>query len=156
MDIQKERMYLRWSKGFSQLEGVDFNKIFSLVVNHCFIRILLSIVTQFDLELEQLDLLKNSGHESKHVTTPLGQHDKLSIKHDPSTNEERDRMTSVPFANDVRSIMYGVPKCHPSLKTPIYHENSKHFDVKLHFIRNVIETKEILVEKVATEDNHIN
>ncbi|RDX64244.1 hypothetical protein CR513_57222, partial [Mucuna pruriens] len=47
-------------------------------------------------------------HESKHVTTPLRQHDKLSIKHDPSTNEERDRMTPVPFASGVCSIMYGV------------------------------------------------
>ncbi|RDX64246.1 hypothetical protein CR513_57224, partial [Mucuna pruriens] len=54
---QKARFKVRFvAKGFSQLEGVDFNEIFSLVVNHYFIRILLSIVTQFDLELEQLDV----------------------------------------------------------------------------------------------------
>ena len=31
---------------------------------------------------------------------------------------------------------------------------SKHIDVRLHFIQDVIETKEILVEKIPTEENH--
>lgn len=44
------------AKGFTQVEGVDFHEIFSPVVKHCSIRILLSIVTQFDLNLEQLDV----------------------------------------------------------------------------------------------------
>ncbi|RDX98604.1 Copia protein, partial [Mucuna pruriens] len=47
-------------------------------------------------------------------------------------------------------------KCNPSLKNQIYHEKSKHIDVKLHFIQDVIETKEIFVEKVATEDKLAN
>ena len=43
-------------KGFSQKEGIDFNEIFSPVVHHTSIRVLLAFVALFDLELEQLDV----------------------------------------------------------------------------------------------------
>jgi len=39
-------------RGLSQVEGADFKEIFSPVVKYCSIRILLAIVTRFDLELE--------------------------------------------------------------------------------------------------------
>ncbi|KAL3641556.1 hypothetical protein CASFOL_012371 [Castilleja foliolosa] len=38
-------------------------------------------------------------------------------------------------------------------KNPMFHERSKHIDVRLHFIRDVIERKEVHMEKVGTEDN---
>jgi hypothetical protein len=34
-----------------------------------------------------------------------------------------------------------------------YHEKTKHIDVRLHFIREMIEDKEIQVLKVGTENN---
>lgn len=37
------------------MKGVDYNDIFSLVVKHCSIRILMSIVNQYNLVLEQLN-----------------------------------------------------------------------------------------------------
>jgi hypothetical protein len=43
-------------KGFNQKEGIDFNEIFSPVVRHTSIRVLLAFVALFDLELEQLDV----------------------------------------------------------------------------------------------------
>lgn len=44
-------------KEYSQIEGIDYNEIFSLIVKHIFIRLLLmAIVTQGDIELEQLDV----------------------------------------------------------------------------------------------------
>ncbi|MDV3193945.1 MAG: reverse transcriptase domain-containing protein, partial [Sweet potato little leaf phytoplasma] len=43
------------TKGFSQVEGVDYTEVFSPVVRHTSIRILLSIVVQLNLELEQMD-----------------------------------------------------------------------------------------------------
>jgi len=33
----------------------------------------------------------------------------------------------------------------------IYHERTKHIDVKLHFIRDVMEYEKVKVEKVSTE-----
>lgn len=42
--------------GFTQEEGVDFNEIFSSVVKHTSIRILLALVAYHDWELEQLDV----------------------------------------------------------------------------------------------------
>ena len=41
------------AKGFSQREGLDFNKIFSPIVKHCSIRLILILVAKFNLELEQ-------------------------------------------------------------------------------------------------------
>lgn len=49
----KARLVVR---GFTKREGIDFNEIFSPVVKHCFIRLLLSIVAQNDLILQQLDV----------------------------------------------------------------------------------------------------
>ena len=43
------------AKGYAQKEGIN-NKIFSPVVKRTSIRILLTIVVQFDLELEQMDV----------------------------------------------------------------------------------------------------
>lgn len=44
------------AKGYSQKEGVDYQEIFSPVVKHVSIRMVLSMVVDGDLELEQLDV----------------------------------------------------------------------------------------------------
>lgn len=44
------------AKGYSQIEGIDYNEVFSPVVKHVTIRLLLSMVVHYDLELEQLDV----------------------------------------------------------------------------------------------------
>ena len=43
-------------KGLNQKEGIEYNEIFSPVVKHSSIRVLLALVAQFDLELQQLDV----------------------------------------------------------------------------------------------------
>ena len=39
------------AKGYAQKEGIDYNEVFYLVVKNSYIRILLALVAQFDLEL---------------------------------------------------------------------------------------------------------
>lgn len=64
------------AKGYAQFEEVDFNEIYSPVVKHCSIRLLLTLVAQFDLELEQLDVkttfLNGDLEETIYMDQPKG------------------------------------------------------------------------------------
>ena len=54
------------AKGYSQIQGFDYHEIFSPVVKHSSIRLILAIVAIFKLELEQLlktTFLHGSLHE---------------------------------------------------------------------------------------------
>ena len=44
------------AKGYSQVEGVYFSKIFSLVAKLTSIRLLMSLVATFDLEIEKINV----------------------------------------------------------------------------------------------------
>ena len=54
------------AKGFSQIPGVDYNDVFSLVVKHSSIRTFFSIIAMHDLELEQLDVKTGFLHGDIH------------------------------------------------------------------------------------------
>jgi hypothetical protein len=64
------------AKGYTQKEGIDYNEVFSLVVKHSSIRVLLALVAQFDLELVQLDVktvfLHGDLEEDIYMTQPEG------------------------------------------------------------------------------------
>jgi hypothetical protein len=63
-------------KGFEQREGIDFNEVFSHVVRHSSIWVMLAIVALFDLELEQLYVktafLHGELDEEIYMTQPKG------------------------------------------------------------------------------------
>ncbi|KAH9750404.1 hypothetical protein KPL71_013868 [Citrus sinensis] len=64
------------AKGFTQKEGIDFNEVFSPVVKHSSIRVLLAITVFFDLKLDQMDVktafLHGSLEEEILMTQPEG------------------------------------------------------------------------------------
>ncbi|KAL0433194.1 UNVERIFIED_CONTAM: Retrovirus-related Pol polyprotein from transposon TNT 1-94 [Sesamum latifolium] len=64
------------AKGYVQKEGIDYNEVFSPVVKHSSIRILLALVAQLDLELVQLDVktafLHGALEEEIYMTQPEG------------------------------------------------------------------------------------
>ena len=64
------------AKGYAQEEGIDYNEVFSPVVKHSSIRILLALVAQYGLELDQLDVKTTFLHgdldKKIYTTQPLG------------------------------------------------------------------------------------
>lgn len=64
------------AKGFTQKEGVDYDEIFSPVVRHTSIIVLLSLTVAYDLELEQLDVktafLHGDLNETIYMQQPPG------------------------------------------------------------------------------------
>ena len=63
-------------KGYAQREGIDYDEMFSLVVKHPSIRVLLAMVAQYDLIFEQLDVktafLHRELDEGIYMTQPPG------------------------------------------------------------------------------------
>lgn len=68
------------AKGYSQKEGIDYQEIFSLVVKHVSIRLLLNAVVHFDMELQQMDVKTSFFHgyveETIYMDQPEGYVDK--------------------------------------------------------------------------------
>lgn len=64
------------AKGFTQVKGVDYNKIFAPVVKHLSIHLMLSITVSFDLVLEELDFkmyfLNGTHEEDIYMSQPEG------------------------------------------------------------------------------------
>ena len=63
-------------KGCAQREGINYNKVFSLIVKHSSIQILLALVTQYELKLDQLDVkiafLHGDLEEKIYMSQPTG------------------------------------------------------------------------------------
>ena len=53
--------------------------------------------------------------KTKHVSTPLAPHFKLSASQCPKTEEEREYMSKVPYSNAVGSLMYAMVCTRPDI-----------------------------------------
>lgn len=67
----------RWvAKGFSQIEGIDYNELYAAVAHKDTIRVFLSLVNYFDLECDQVDIvaafLNGNLQETIYMDPPEG------------------------------------------------------------------------------------
>ena len=64
------------AKGYAQREGIDYNEVFSPIVKHSSIHILLALVAQYELDLGQLDVktafLHGDLDEEIYMSQPTG------------------------------------------------------------------------------------
>ena len=64
------------AKGYAQKKGIDYNEVFSPIVKHSSIRVLLALVAQLNLELVQLDVktafLHGNVEDEIYMTQPEG------------------------------------------------------------------------------------
>eukprot|EP00253_Pinus_taeda_P009860 PITA_09860 len=126
------------AKGYSQVLGIDFGDIFSLVAKVTSIRLLLSISTAFDFEVEKMDVKTTFLHgdleeeiymkqpegfavngkkelNSKAVKVPIPVGAKLSAEYYRKTQEEEEDTSHVPYASAVSSLMYATVCARPDI-----------------------------------------
>jgi len=64
------------AKGYAQREGIDYIEVFSLILKHSSIRILLALAAQYDYELDQLNvknvILHGDLEEKIYMTQSVG------------------------------------------------------------------------------------
>eukprot|EP00253_Pinus_taeda_P009827 PITA_09827 len=68
------------AKGYSQVPGIDFGDIFSLVSNVTSIRLLLYVVVAFDFEVEQMDVKTTFLHEDREEEIYMKQSEGFTVK----------------------------------------------------------------------------
>ncbi|KAM2303958.1 hypothetical protein ACFXTH_023714 [Malus domestica] len=242
------------AKGYAQKEGIDYNEVFSPVVKHSSIRILLALVVQFNLELAQLDVktaflhgdleeeiymsqpegfkVDGKGIGSRYMHNPgkgywqavkwilryilgtvdvglLFQQDKVTgqcvvgyVDSDYAGDLDKRRSTTgfvftiaggpVSWRSILQSTVglstteaeymavteaikeaiwlqgllddLGVQQDHVDVhcdsqsaihlaKNQVHHARTKHIDVRFHFVREVIDEGDILLQKIGTADN---
>eukprot|EP00253_Pinus_taeda_P010420 PITA_10420 len=111
-------------KGYSQVLRIDFSDIFSLDAKVASIRLLLSIVVDFDFEVEQMDVKTTFFHgdiepegfavkgkkevDSKPMKVPIPVGVKLLVDQCPKTQEEEENMIGVPYTSVIGSLMYAM------------------------------------------------
>eukprot|EP00253_Pinus_taeda_P028135 PITA_28135 len=117
----KVEKYKAWlvAKGFSQVLGTDFGDVFSPVAKVTSIRLLLSVVVDFDFEVEQMDVKKTFLHGDLEEEIFMKQLEGFVVKGKkklcPKTQEEEEDMSCVPYASAVGSLMYAMVCTRPDI-----------------------------------------
>nr|GEY47192.1 putative retrotransposon Ty1-copia subclass protein [Tanacetum cinerariifolium] len=145
-------------KGYTQTYSVDYRETFSLVADIRAIRILLAIAAFYDYEICQIDD-KNAflnGHlsEDLYIVQPEGFADP---KHLNKMSEFIGRLGDIVPLNKISMEML----CDNEPAITIANnlrvlKGARHFQKKYHYIREVIQEREIVLKKVHTYDNVAN
>nr|GEX20055.1 retrovirus-related Pol polyprotein from transposon TNT 1-94 [Tanacetum cinerariifolium] len=192
--VQKTRYKARLvARGFTQRVGIDYNEVFSPVVRHTSIRVMLSLTACENYELEQLDVKTTFLHAMGLAATAtivaftskslhqgllrkefdmkeLGPARKilgmeivrdrgsriLKAEYVALTEAVKERIflkgLLIELGVNLRSVVVNQSAIHLS-RNAMFHEKTKHINVRYHFIREIVESKEIEVAKIGTEDN---
>ncbi|RVX20652.1 Retrovirus-related Pol polyprotein from transposon TNT 1-94 [Vitis vinifera] len=107
------------AKGYTQKEGINYKETFSPISKKDFLRIVMTLVAHFDLELHQMDVktafLNDDLHEEVYMDQLKGFQDKGKAHmvwdlfcefQCPKNDLEKKQMDKIPYAYAVGSIMY--------------------------------------------------
>ncbi|GJZ92742.1 retrovirus-related pol polyprotein from transposon TNT 1-94 [Tanacetum coccineum] len=167
--VQKPRYKARLvARGFTQRAGIDYNEVFSPVVRHISIQVILALTACKDYELEHLDVktafLNGNLEEVIYMKQPPGyeQGNKLVYQvffkkefdmkelgeaKEDSGYGDRQGLESQDFEGvTIRGAIH-------LSRNHVFHKRTKHINVRYHFIKEVLEAKTVKVMKVGTEHN---
>ncbi|PKI48888.1 hypothetical protein CRG98_030736 [Punica granatum] len=101
----------------------------------------------------------NMGN-AKPVSSPLTSHFKLSSKQCPTNEKEKEEMKKLQKFLQEWSLKQERYVLHCDSQSAIhlwknstFHSRSKHIDIKFHWIRDVLESKLVKLDKVHTDEN---
>ncbi|RVW75565.1 Retrovirus-related Pol polyprotein from transposon TNT 1-94 [Vitis vinifera] len=103
------------AKGFTQNEGIDYKETFSPVSKKDSLRVIMTLVAHFDLELQQMDVkmtfLNGNLEEEVYMKQPEGFSSSggehlVQFGPVPKNDLEREQMKNIPYASAVGSLMY--------------------------------------------------
>nr|GEY65773.1 retrovirus-related Pol polyprotein from transposon TNT 1-94 [Tanacetum cinerariifolium] len=149
--IQKPRYKARLvARGFTQRAWIDYNEVFSPVVRHTSIRVILSLTAYEDYKLEQLDVklawFNRSNYDSCVYFKEFAPG--LVYGKDQRKHMDVDAFVDADYAKDPnKEAQYMVLT--EAVKESIWLKG-------LLIVLEIVESKEIEVEKIGTEDNAAN
>ncbi|KAK9217525.1 hypothetical protein WN943_006152 [Citrus x changshan-huyou] len=96
------------AKGYAQKEGVDFKEVFSLVVKHASIRVILPLTAIQDMELDQLDVRTAFLYGKLQEEILMSQPERLKSSQCPTVDEEKHEMAGYCSRCEMNHEVYGI------------------------------------------------
>ncbi|KAK9211521.1 hypothetical protein WN943_000898 [Citrus x changshan-huyou] len=92
------------AKGYTQKEGIDFKKVFSHVVRHASIKVLLALTAVYDMELDQLDVPIGDDDQSNFEDT---------VQPEEPNKKETPELELKPLLEELKYVYLGEQQTYP-------------------------------------------